>query len=89
MARFHRNHEAMKPNPSLMDGVVRDGERIPRRTPPDFEEVETSPMTGILSAGLFKVALEDSNQYGPHAMIVLLVIMATITGLLLKLFSWL
>ena len=70
-----------------MDGVVREGERIPRRTPPEFEEVEANALSGIMSAGLLKVAMEDSNQFGPHAMIILLVFMATATGIVLKLFS--
>ncbi|MDP6011069.1 MAG: hypothetical protein QF707_04680 [Candidatus Poseidoniaceae archaeon] len=70
-----------------MDGVVREGERIPRRSPPEFEEVDSSAISGIMSGGLLKVAMEDTNQFGPHAMIILLVIMATVTGILLKVFS--
>ncbi|MCS5537741.1 MAG: hypothetical protein NZ770_06515 [Candidatus Poseidoniaceae archaeon] len=70
-----------------MDGVVREGERIPRRPLPEFEEVDSSALAGIMSGGLLKVAMEDTNQFGPHAMIILLVIMATVTGVLLKVFS--
>tara|TARA_B100001750_G_C14976007_1_gene335355 strand:- start:311 stop:529 length:219 start_codon:yes stop_codon:yes gene_type:complete len=70
-----------------MDGVVREGERIPRRPPPEFEEVDSNAISGILSDGIFKVAMEDTNQFGPHAMIILLVILATVTGVILKLFS--
>lgn len=70
-----------------MDGVVREGERIPRRPLPEFEEVDSSALAGIMSDGLLKVAMEDTNQFGPHAMIILLVIMATLTGVLLKVFS--
>jgi len=70
-----------------MDGVVREGERIPRRPLPEFEEVEDGLIGGLSSGGLLKVALDDVNQYGPHAMIILLVIMATVTGIALKLFS--
>jgi hypothetical protein len=70
-----------------MDGVVREGERIPRRPLPEFEEVEDVLIAGLSSGGLLKVALDDVNQYGPHAMIILLVIMATATGIALKLFS--
>ncbi len=77
----------MNPTALYMDGVVREGERIPRRTPPEYEEYDGSVDSGIMSEGLLKVALEDCIQYGPHAMIVLLVIMSTVTGLLLKLFS--
>ena len=77
----------MNPLRMAMDGVVREGERIPRRPLPEFEEVEGGMVAGITSGGLFKVALDDVNQYGPQAMIVLLVILATATGLTLKLFS--
>ena len=70
-----------------MDGVVREGERIPRRPLPEFEVVEDGLIAGLSSGGLLKVALDDVNQYGPHAMIILLVIMATVTGIALKLFS--
>jgi hypothetical protein len=63
----------------------RDGERIPRRTPPDFDEVpdDVGVIGGIMSGGIINVAINDSNQYGPHAMIALLGVVATITGLLL------
>jgi|TARA_B100001996_G_scaffold303376_1_gene244185 hypothetical protein len=63
----------------------RDGERIPRRTPPDFDEVpdDIGVFRGIMSGGIINVAINDSNQYGPHAMIALLGVVATITGILL------
>ena len=66
---------------------LRDGERIPRRPPPTFEEFEGEPAAGILAQGwrIWKVALDDSNQYGPHAMVVLLILMASITGIVLRL----
>jgi len=70
-----------------MDGVVREGERIPRRPSPEFEEVDSNAISGIMSGGILKVAMEDTNQFGPHAMIILLVILATVTGVILKLFS--
>jgi len=64
----------------------REGERIPRRALPDFEEVDTGLFGGIFQFGwkIWKVALDDRNQYGPHAMILLLLLMATFTGLMLK-----
>jgi hypothetical protein len=37
----------------------------------------------VREAGLFNVALNDVNQYGPHAMIAVLGIIAIITGLCL------
>lgn len=62
-----------------MAGELRKGERIPRRPLPQFEE-----SGGFIAAmkrdGLGKTALEDTNEYGPHSMIVLLCIVATITG---------
>lgn len=63
----------------------RDGERIPRRTPADFDEVpdDVGVIGGIMSGGIINVAINDSNQYGPHAMIALLGVVASITGLLL------
>ena len=63
----------------------RDGERIPRRTAPHFEELpeDVGVIEGIMSGGFLNVAINDSNKYGPHAMIALLGVVATITGLAL------
>ena len=62
-----------------MAGELRKGERIPRRELPEFEEAG-----GMASAlkrdGLMKTALEDSNEYAPHSMILLLMVVATVTG---------
>jgi len=58
-------------------------ERIPRREAPDFEESEAGMMGAISEDGFINVALNDSNQYGPHAMIMLLGIFASITGIIL------
>ena len=63
--------------------VGKNTERIPRRPPPNFEESEESFMNGVLSDGIFNVALDDVNQYGPHAMIMLLFAFATATALVL------
>ena len=38
---------------------------------------------GIAEAGFLNVALNDVNQYGPHAMVMLLGIFASLTGLIL------
>jgi|TARA_B100000686_G_C16664019_1_gene902601 hypothetical protein len=38
---------------------------------------------GISESGFLKVALDDANQYGPHAMIVLLGIVAAATAAIL------
>jgi len=60
-------------------------ERIPRRPPPDFEESEVGMMEAISEDGFLDVALNDANQYGPHAMIMLLGVFASLTGLALLL----
>ncbi len=60
----------------------REGERIPRRTAPDFDELgeDISFLQGIFHGGFLNVAINDSNQYGPHAMIALLGVVAVVTG---------
>ena len=60
-------------------------ERIPRRPPPDFEESEAGILEAISEDGFLDVALNDANQYGPHAMIMLLGVFASLTGLALLL----
>ena len=60
-------------------------ERIPRRPPPEFEESEGDMMSGICEGGFLDVALNDVNQYGPHAIVMLLGIFASLTGLVLLL----
>ncbi|MBJ99977.1 MAG: hypothetical protein CMB48_03205 [Euryarchaeota archaeon] len=61
---------------------LRKGERIQRKPLPKFEEVEGGLFKGVFAQGwkVWKVALDDENQYGPHAMVVLLIFMATVTG---------
>ncbi len=61
----------------------RDGERIPRRDSPPYEEVEGGLQEAIRVHGLIGTALLDKNQNGPQAMILLLVITAIGTGLIL------
>ena len=60
-------------------------ERIPRRDAPDFEESDSGMRRVISEDGFLNVALNDSNQYGPHAMIMLLGIFASVTGFILLL----
>ena len=60
-------------------------ERIPRRPTPEFEESDGDMMSGISEGGFLDVALNDVNQYGPHAMVMLLGIFASLTGLVLLL----
>ena len=65
--------------------VAEQHERIPRRPPPDFEESEAGMMEAISEDGFLDVALNDANQYGPHAMIMLRGVFASLTGLILLL----
>ena len=64
--------------------MVRDGERIPRRSLPEFEEAG-SFAEAISRDGFFGTAVADKNQYGPLAMMVLLLIVAGVTGIIIKL----
>jgi len=66
-------------------GNVTPTDRIPRREAPDFEESDSGMVSAISEDGFLNVALNDSNQYGPHAMILLLGIFASITGIILLL----
>ena len=66
------------------DLVVRDGERIPRRSLPEFEEA-ASFTEAISRDGFFGTAVADKNQYGPLAMMLLLLFVAGITGIIIKL----
>jgi hypothetical protein len=66
-----------------MSGEVRDGERIPRREPPQFEEAG-SFAEAITRDGILGTAMDDKNQYGPVAMMVLLLIVAAITGTVIR-----
>lgn len=67
-----------------MSGEVRKGERISRRPAPEFEEAANFA-EAITRDGFFGTALDDKNQYGPVAMMVLLLIVAAITGTVIRL----
>tara|TARA_B100001142_G_scaffold278920_1_gene289274 strand:+ start:269 stop:487 length:219 start_codon:yes stop_codon:yes gene_type:complete len=71
-----------------MAGELRKGERIPRRPLPKFEEAG-SFSKAIARDGLIGTALDDTNEYGPNAMIVILMIVATITGGIILAFRYL
>tara|TARA_S200000501_G_scaffold120632_1_gene113439 strand:+ start:198 stop:401 length:204 start_codon:yes stop_codon:yes gene_type:complete len=64
-------------------------ERIPRRPPPEFQESESSMIGGVIEDGFLNVALDDVNQYGPHAMIMLLFAVASVTAIILLAVSFL
>ena len=72
---------------TTMAGELRKGERIPRRPLPDFAEAGTLS-AGLKRDGIVKTALEDSNEYGPHSMILLLMVVASITGGILLAFRY-
>ena len=63
-------------------------ERIPRRDAPFFEESKLNMLATISEDGFLRTALEDVNQYGPHAMIMLLGVIAAITGTCLLLLMY-
>jgi len=69
-----------------MAGEVRKGERIPRRTPPEYSEAD-SFAEAISRDGLIGTLLDDRNQYGPVGMMIVLIIVATITGGAIKVLS--
>ena len=69
------------------EGTIREGEKIPRRPLPEFKEVEGGMLAGFKEHGLFGTALDDKNQYGPQGMMLLLFIVAAITGTVLKLMA--
>ncbi len=66
-----------------MSKRVSPTERIPRRPAPDFHESGDSIIGGVMEDGFLSVALDDVNQYGPHAMIMLLFAVASFTAILL------
>ena len=66
--------------------VVKKGERIPRKPQGEYAEAE-SLSHAISRDGFLGTAMDDKNQYGPLTMMILLLIVATITGLGLKLLS--
>jgi len=70
----------LKDSPTVDSSMA---ERIRRREAPAFEEKDSNLFVALQEDGFFNTALNDSNQYGPHTMIILLGIVATITGAVL------
>ena len=66
--------------------TVKKGERIPRKSLGEYSEAD-SLKQAISRDGFLGTAMDDKNQYGPVSMMILLLIVATITGLALKLLS--
>ena len=66
--------------------ILKKGERIPRKAHVGYSEADS--LTHAWSRdGFLGTAMDDKNQYGPVTMMILLLIVASITGTLLKLFS--
>tara|TARA_A100001234_G_C12614372_1_gene380933 strand:- start:945 stop:1163 length:219 start_codon:yes stop_codon:yes gene_type:complete len=70
-----------------MSVANQSNERIKRRELPEFEESESSIIESLLDDGIISVALDDTNQYGPHAMIIMLFGVASLTAVSLLLIS--
>ncbi|MBA88628.1 MAG: hypothetical protein CMB16_05115 [Euryarchaeota archaeon] len=85
--QFDKNSYDLSTFTTIMAGQLRKGERIPRRPLPEFEEAG-SLAAAISRDGLIKSSLEDTNEFGPHSMIIMLVIVATLTGGILLLFKY-
>lgn len=66
--------------------TVKKGERIPRKPLGEYAEADSLGQA-ISRDGFLGTAMDDKNQYGPVSMMILLLIVATITGLALKLLS--
>ena len=71
---------------SEVEFILRKGERIPRKPLEDYSEAD-SLWHAFSRDGFWRTAMNDKNQYGPVAMMILLIIVATITGLGLKILS--
>lgn len=70
-----------------MPNTKAPNERIPRRPLPEFHQSEASVISSVMEDGFFRVALDDVNQYGPHAMIMLLFVVATVTAIAISIAS--
>ena len=66
--------------------TVKKGERIPRKPLGEYSEAGSLGQA-ISRDGFLGTAMDDKNQYGPVSMMILLLIVATVTGLALKLLS--
>ena len=66
--------------------TVKKGERIPRKPLGEYSEAESLGQA-ISRDGFLGTAMDDKNQYGPVSMMILLLVVATVTGLALKLLS--
>ena len=75
-----------KSDKDVVTFVVKKGERIPRKPLGEYSEAN-SIGHAISRDGLLGTAFNDKNQYGPVSMMILLLIVATFTGIALKVLS--
>lgn len=75
-----------KSDKDVVTFVVKKGERIPRKPLGKYSEAN-SIGHAISRDGLLGTAFNDKNQYGPVSMMILLLIVATVTGIALKVLS--
>jgi len=75
-----------KSDKDVVTFVVKKGERIPRKSLGEYSEAN-SIGHAISRDGLLGTAFNDKNQYGPVSMMILLLIVATVTGIALKVLS--
>tara|TARA_Y100001935_G_scaffold255381_1_gene268077 strand:- start:466 stop:720 length:255 start_codon:yes stop_codon:yes gene_type:complete len=75
-----------KSDKDVVTFVVKKGERIPRKPLGEYSEAN-SIGHAISRDGLLGTAFNDKNQYGPVSMMILLLIVATVTGIALKVLS--
>ena len=59
--------------------TVKKGERIPRKPLGEYSEAN-SLGEAVSRDGFLGTAMDDKNQYGPISMMILLLIVATVTG---------
>ena len=75
-----------KSDKDVVTFVVKKGERIPRKPLGEYSEAN-SIGHAISRDGLLGTAFNDKNQFGPVSMMILLLIVATVTGIALKVLS--
>jgi len=75
-----------KSDKDVVTFVVKKGERIPRKPLGEYSEAN-SIGHAISRDGLLGTAFNDKNQYGPVSMMIVLLIVATVTGIALKVLS--
>jgi len=78
--------EAEETQSTVVEFTVKKGERIPRKKLGEYAEADNLAHA-ISRDGFWTTAMDDKNQFGPVSMMILLLIVATVTGLGLKLFS--